>query len=722
MSSDKAVFTLGDGSTIEAPFDTFNVRFKFNGNYFLTECEIPSATAPVDIEYEFVGEDVDNAVLRVMRMENLTVSQNVATKTLTVTPGAEFEDGSFTIVAGCGNDRSIIKIVSVVTAEAVPEYYGIKTAADMQNLAKRVNTGKKLDRFRNQETGEICLLADVDMAGVTDWMCIGSEDLPFSETFNGNGFAITNLGLQISVSSLTSVGLFAYTDGATFKNVVLGNAGSSVQIAGPNKAVTYAGALIGTAHNTKLVNCTNNTALELIGNAKSETLFALGGLCGTTTGTTELENCVNNADVFTGKVPGNTLCTSDGVQTGGIVGFLSKGKLTGCVNNGHISSPVGRTGGLVGTCDECTIENCVNAGVVEDDIVSQFSGTNYNVKRMGGLAGATTTSTTLVNCTNNGLVLAHHGCRTGGFVGHNMGKVTGCTNNGVILSDKTTTDGESHGPGWACGFNRATANLTENTGNGRVGKYSTYASNPDGAPYASLYNAVCHNNQSTFDPTKNFESPQLYYDWEVKTTKSLATGVKYTKYTTPYAPREINVVELDLAANSKIRLQCSISDDIVPNPNWNNNGNNGKNLRETLSEICTRKTSAGQNIVAGVNAGFFDSNDGLPRGFMVSNGEMYYINGPWTRLPNHVWGFHVFTDRTASCNDKNFRGFVEIGGKEHEYWSINDTIMRTGGNIQYSVNLYTHRYKQYPHGRATRPILWRRRMCCISSPNMTAAR
>lgn len=697
VSSDKAVFTLGDGSTIEAPFDTFNVRFKFNGNYFLTECEIPNATDPVVIEYEFVGEDVDNAVLRVMRMEGLTVVQDAAGRTLTVTPGAEFEDGSFTIVAGCGNDRSIIKIVSVVTAESVPEYYGIKTAADMQNFAKRVNTGKKLDRFRNQETGEICLLSDVDMTGVSDWMGIGSEDLPFMETFNGNGFAIKNLALEIPVSAVTSAGLFAYTDGATLKNVVLGNEGSSITISGTNKAVTYVGALIGTALNTRITSCTNNTALRFTGNAKSETCFAFGGLCGTTLGTTVLENCTNNGDVSTGKVTGNTLSTSDGIQTAGLVGLLSKGSLTDCVNNGHISCPVGRTGGLAGTCDDCTISGCINEGIVEDDLAGQFSSINYQVKRIGGLVGATTTLSVIKNCVNNGTVLAHHGCRAGGFVGHNMGKVQDCTNNGFILSDKTTVDSESHGPGWACGFNRTTGNLTGNTGAGRVGKFSEWASNPAGAPYASLYNAVCHNYQNAYDPTKNLECPQYYYDWEVKSSKNLAAGVKYTKYTTPYAPREINVIELDLAANAKIHLRSAISDDIVPNPNWNNNGNNGKNIRETLSEICARKISAGQNIVAGVNAGFFDSHDGLPRGFMVHDGEMMYINGPWTRLPNHLWGFHIFTDRTASCSEKSFKGHIEINGKEHEYWSINDTIVRHGGTFNYAINLYTHRYKKTPH-------------------------
>ena len=701
VSSDKAVFTLGDGSTIEAPFDTFNVRFFYNGQPFLTECEIPNATDAVVITYEFIGEDVAGAVLRVMRTEGLSVAQDASAKTLTVTPGPEFEDGSFTIAAGCGNDRSIIKIVSIVTAESIPEYYGIKTADDMVNFAKRVNTGKKLDRFRNQETGEICLIADVDMSGVSEWMGIGTEDLPFMETFNGNGFVIKNLTLDLSVDAITSAGLFAYADGATFKNAILGEEGgtSVISTTGTNKAVTYVGALVGTANNCVLSGCINNMAVRLGGNVKADTRYGIGGLCGYAGGNSLLENCINNGTVSTGKVPGNILSTSEGVQTGGLVAYLAKGTLNACVNNGSVNSPVGRSGGIAGTCDECTLTGCINNGTIEDDSVGQFSGTNYGVKRMGGLAAATTTYTVIKECVNNGLVLAHHGCRAGGFVGHNMGKIQTCVNNGTILSDKTTLDGESHGPGWACGFNRTVGNLTENTGAGRVGNYSQHAANPGAAPYASVYNAVCHNSQSAFDPTKNLECPQYYADWQVKDSKVLASGVTYTKYASPYAPREFNVVELDLAANPKIHLETVVSDDMIPNSNGYDNDHLAfdTKIRERCSDICKRKINAGENIVAGVNAGFFDSYPGILRGFMVSDGELVYINGPWSRLSNHAWGFHVFTDRTTSCAQKTFKGQLEINGKEHEYWSVNDTIMRHGGMANYAINLYTHRYVKTPH-------------------------
>jgi len=88
--------------------------------------------------------------------------------------------------------------------------------------------------------------------------------------------------------------------------------------------------------------------------------------------------------------------------------------------------------------------------------------------------------------------------------------------------------------------------------------------------------------------------------------------VKYTYYEFTNLPRKMHVLELDLT-NDAVEISTSMADDLVPNPNGNNNSNNGKNIRETLSENCNRKRAEGQNIIAGINSGFFNSHDGFPR-------------------------------------------------------------------------------------------------------------
>lgn len=47
----------------------------------------------------------------------------------------------------------------------------------------------------------------------------------------------------------------------------------------------------------------------------------------------------------------------------------------------------------------------------------------------------------------------------------------------------------------------------------------------------------------------------------------------------------MHVLEIDLT-NPAIEVTTSYADDIVPNPNGNKNGNNGFNLRETLSQLA----------------------------------------------------------------------------------------------------------------------------------------
>ena len=94
--------------------------------------------------------------------------------------------------------------------------------------------------------------------------------------------------------------------------------------------------------------------------------------------------------------------------------------------------------------------------------------------------------------------------------------------------------------------------------------------------------------------------------------------------------------------------------------NANENNNNGFNIRETLSQLCTRKRAEGQNIIAGINTGFFDSNDGIARGPHIEDGELVYANNSSVRasLTNHAWAFTVFNDGTSSCGKKTFGGSV----------------------------------------------------------------
>ena len=189
-----------------------------------------------------------------------------------------------------------------------------------------------------------------------------------------------------------------------------------------------------------------------------------------------------------------------------------------------------------------------------------------------------------------------------------------------------------------------------------------------------------------------------YYQWTRQTCMTLSRGVVYSHYTWDNIPRNMHVLEIDLSCR-KVDLMPAVADDIVPNPNGNNNRLNGFCIRETLSGICGRYNQEGLDVVAGINSCGFDSHTGYPRGIVVSGGEPIYQNHPDIRArygPGHSWCFAVFRDRTAAVGKKEFCGKIRIGRREIEYHAINDYILR-GDDVGSPVNIYTSRYRQVPH-------------------------
>ena len=353
--------------------------------------------------------------------------------------------------------------------------------------------------------------------------------------------------------------------------------------------------------------------------------------------------------------------------------------------NGNSSGKI-RAGGILGYGLSTTLNKVTNNANL---IVSGTSATGNNLI-IGGIAGYMDSNSTVggdvvstKGCINRGDVTTSVVAQAGGLVGYNSGIIMGCTHYGTVTAKK---DG-SYGPGWLCSYNKAKANATLNTGNGYVG------SAPD-----AIRNAMM-NGESAYDIENNSVdvTKDGYYDWEEVETWQLHSGATYHHYSCTNVPREIRVLEIDLN-DPGIEITSAFAGEMVPNPNGNANGNNGKNKRELLSEMCVRKRSEGQKILAGTNCCYFDSNDGISRGFHVEEGRPVYINNPdvVNALGNHKWGFTVFEDRTASCGIKKFSGKFKAGGKEFSYYSINDTLLRHT-SAKYQASLYTSHYVRTPY-------------------------
>ena len=345
-----------------------------------------------------------------------------------------------------------------------------------------------------------------------------------------------------------------------------------------------------------------------------------------------------------------------------------------------------RVGGILGYGLTVTLNKVTNNANLT---VSGTSATGNNLI-IGGIAGYMDSNSTVggesassKGCVNKGDVTTSVVAQAGGLVGYNSGVIKGCTHYGTVTAGK---DG-SNGPGWLCSYNKTKANVTSNTGNGYVG------SAPD-----AIKNAMM-NAESAYDIENNSVdwTKDGYYDWEEVETRQLHNGVTYHHYSCANVPREIRVLEINLE-DPGIEITSAFAGDMVPNPNGNGNSNNGKNKRELLSELCVRKRAEGQKILAGTNCCYFDSNDGISRGFHVEEGRPVYINNPdvVNGLGNHKWGFTVFEDRTASCGIKKFSGKFKAGGKEFSYYSINDTLLRHT-SAKYQASLYTSHYVRTPY-------------------------
>jgi hypothetical protein len=185
---------------------------------------------------------------------------------------------------------------------------------------------------------------DITLSG--DWTAIGTSAAPFTGSFNGNGFTVSNLTIN---KTATHQGLFGHIgSGGVVKNIALVN----VNISGGNNTGGIAGQNDGTIQNcytTGSVNGGNNTG-------------GIAGYNNNNNGT--IQNCYSTSSV------------SGGNNVGGVAGQQNNGTVQNCYAIGRISG-TSNIGGVVGSGG--TVRNCValNTGVI----------TSGNISTLGRVAG-----------------------------------------------------------------------------------------------------------------------------------------------------------------------------------------------------------------------------------------------------------------------------------------------------------------------------------------------
>lgn len=209
---------------------------------------------------------------------------------------------------------------------------------DFVQFSKSIRGGSP---FHNSEielggkNAHFVLGCDIDIKklvsqGYTQWIPIGSPEMPFRGHFSGNGHTISNLSIITPTKSF--IGLFGYTDGAVIENVIL----ASAHI----EALYDSGLLVGYAANTEVRNC--KVSGELSG------FRWLGAVCGeaynTVVGTCDVD-CVINA----GK---------NSYSIGGIVGEAeSHTTIYQCLAQGSVAG-ASSVGDICGTVEDSNVYLC----------------------------------------------------------------------------------------------------------------------------------------------------------------------------------------------------------------------------------------------------------------------------------------------------------------------------------------------------------------------------
>jgi Leucine-rich repeat (LRR) protein len=194
---------------------------------------------------------------------------------------------------------------------AEPGTYEIYTGAQLMGLAYLANSD---DAEAVYASANYVLMADVDLSEAVDysfggWQPIGTAYVPFSGTFDGDGYVIS--GLTINTPDYSNLGLFGYvSDGGTVQN--LGLAG--IKIVGYQHA--YVGGIVGQLESGTVDNCYVTGAITGV--------YDVGGIAGYVGAGGTVTNCAALLE----SVSGSTI--------GRVVGRLDGGTLTGNLAYDHM--------------------------------------------------------------------------------------------------------------------------------------------------------------------------------------------------------------------------------------------------------------------------------------------------------------------------------------------------------------------------------------------------
>ena len=330
------------------------------------------------------------------------------------------------------------------------------------NVPTEIRTAEEFDAIRNNLKGYYILCNDIDLSAYSTWTPIGyatkaaDGSLSYSGTgfqgeFNGNGYTVSGVNIDLAQTNLITVGLFGFVD----TSAVVSNVKVEANIAGSATTSEYIGTLTGVNYGV-VNNC------EIISTINMNGALYIGGVVGQNNG--NLTDCT--ADISIKASNSN----SNGYYVGGIAGQFVIGnmadntakaniEITSC-NFCYVGGITGNAyGAFNGTNCDVTITVSANSSVtsyvggvvgkIEDSdreividlnnttITGSITITRANALYVGGIAGY---GDAFDNCINEVDITTSRSTTTyvGGIAGYG-GVFNNCINNAAITTTNSST-------------------------------------------------------------------------------------------------------------------------------------------------------------------------------------------------------------------------------------------------------------------------------------------
>ena len=203
---------------------------------------------------------------------------------------------------------------------------------------------------------EINLTNDIDCENQTITP-LGTEEAPFTGSFNGNKHKISNLKIAHNSGNYSNSGLFGYTKLANINNLILD--GVVLDITNADSAIntTSCGLLAGHINSTIIKNIEiKDTCLVSLHDNINNTI-SVGALIGKASKSSHISNISSHAEV---SCVLNEINTPKTICVGGVIGLLEDSDIQNTCSNSQISASVSNTthlnpttyvGGLAGYAD-----------------------------------------------------------------------------------------------------------------------------------------------------------------------------------------------------------------------------------------------------------------------------------------------------------------------------------------------------------------------------------